>query len=74
MHDIITYIKKAQAYAKSIVAAVGSVLTALVGVGNDLGVKLVPEDAQATVMFALAALTAFSTWAVPNFDPDGKPE
>jgi uncharacterized membrane protein YphA (DoxX/SURF4 family) len=72
MNDVITYIKKAQTYAKAIVAGVGSVLTALVGVSTDIGVTLVPADAQAAVMFVLAALTAFSTWAVPNFNPDGQ--
>jgi hypothetical protein len=74
MNELITVIKKAQAYAKAIVAGVGSVLVALSSVSADLGVALVPAESQAWVTFALAALTAFSTWAVPNFDPDGKTE
>ncbi len=72
MKQLVAAIKKTQGYAKAIVAGVGSVLTALVGVSTDLGVTLVPADAQAAVMFVLAALTAFSTWAVPNFNPDGQ--
>ena len=74
MNELITTIKKAQSYAKAIVAGVGSVLVALSSVSADLGVTLVPAESQAWVTFALAALTAFSTWAVPNVDPDGKAE
>jgi hypothetical protein len=72
MNELITAIKKAQAYAKAIVAGVGSILVAVSGVSADLGISLIPTESQAAVTFALAALTAFSTWAVPNFAPDGK--
>jgi hypothetical protein len=72
MNDVITYIKQAQKYAKAIVAGVGSVLVALSGMSADLGVALVAAETQATITFVLAALTAFSTWAVPNFNPDGE--
>ena len=74
MHKLIDAIKKAQHYAKAIVAGVGSVLVAISSVSNDLGIVLVPSESQAAITFALAALTAFSTWAVPNagFDPDGE--
>jgi hypothetical protein len=72
MSDVITYIKQAQKYAKAIVAGVGSVLVALSGMSADLGVALVAAETQAAITFVLAALTAFSTWAVPNFNPDGK--
>jgi predicted benzoate:H+ symporter BenE len=71
MHEFTDAIKHAQRYAKAIVAGVGSVLIALTGASTDLGVTLIPTEAQAWVTFALAALTAFSTWAVPNFNPDG---
>jgi hypothetical protein len=71
MHAIIAAIVKAQQYAKAIVAGVGSVLVALSGVSTDLGIVLIPNEAQAVVTFVLVALTAFSTWAVPNFNPDG---
>lgn len=72
MTEVITAIKQAQKYAKAIVAGVGSVLTAFSGMSIELGVDIIPADAQAWVTFVLAALTAFSTWAVPNVDPDGK--
>jgi len=72
MNELVTGLKQAQKYAKAIVAGVGSILVALSSVGTELGVTLVPAESQAWVTFALAALTAFSTWAVPNVDPDGK--
>ena len=72
MHQLQTYIKKAQAYAKAIVAAVGSVLVAISGMSADLGIAIVPDETQAAITFVIAALTAFSTWAVPNFNPDGE--
>lgn len=68
MNELIVSIKRAQKYAKAIVAGVGSVLTAL------SSVVLIPVEAQTWVTFALATLTAFSTWVVPNFDPDGPNE
>lgn len=71
MKHLITAIKKAQGYAKAIVATVGSVLVAISGLSADLGVSLVPAEAQEWVTFGLVVLTAFSTWAVPNFNPDG---
>jgi hypothetical protein len=71
MDKLIDGIKHAQRYAKAIVAGVGSVLSALTGAGTDLGITLVPAEVQGVVVFVLAALTAFSTWAVPNFSPDG---
>jgi hypothetical protein len=72
MHEFTDAIKHAQRYAKAIVAGVGSVLIALTGAGTELGITLVPTEAQAWATFAIAALTAFSTWAVPNFTPDGE--
>ncbi len=72
MHEFTDAIKHAQRYAKAIVAGVGSILVALTGAGADLGITVVPAEAQTWVVFALAALTAFSTWAVPNFTPDGE--
>jgi hypothetical protein len=41
-------------------------------VSSELGVELIPAEAQNVVVFVIAALTAFATWAVPNFTPDGK--
>lgn len=72
MNNVVTYIKQAQKYAKAIVAGVGSVLVALSGMSADLGIQVIPAETQAAVTFVLAALTAFSTWAVPNFNPDGE--
>ena len=74
MNELIITIKRAQAYAKAIIAGVGSILVALSSVGTELGVTLVPAESQVWVTFALAALTGFSTWAVPNVDLDGKTE
>ena len=37
---------------------------------HDLGVELIPGEAQGWVVFGLAALTSFSTWAVPNGSGD----
>lgn len=74
MNELIITIKRAQTYAKAIIAGVGSILVALSSVGTELGVTLVPAESQVWVTFALAALTGFSTWAVPNVDPDGKTE
>lgn len=68
MNELVVSIKRAQKYAKAIVAATGSILTAL------SSVMLLPAEAQTWVTFALATVTAFSTWAVPNFDPDGHTE
>ena len=72
MNEVTASIKQAQKYAKAIVAGVGSVLTALSSVATELGVDVIPAEAQSWVTFILATLTAFSTWAVPNVDPDGK--
>ena len=72
MNEVVVALKQAQKYAKAIVAGVGSVLTAFSAMGAELGVTVIPAEAQAWVTFILAALTAFSTWAVPNVDPDGK--
>jgi len=72
MNELIVGLKQAQKYAKAIVAGVGSVLTAFSAMGAELGVQVVPVEAQIWVTFILASLTAFSTWAVPNTDPDGK--
>jgi hypothetical protein len=68
MNELVVSIKRAQKYAKAIVAGVGSILTAF------SSVVLIPAEVQSWVTFALATLTAFSTWAVPNFDPDGQSE
>ena len=72
MNELVTGLKQAQKYAKAIVAGVGSVLTAFSAMGAELGIQVIPVEAQAWVTFLNATLTAFSTWAVPNVDPDGK--
>jgi len=59
-------IKKAQEYAKAIVAGVGTLLTAAASLSTDLGVTIIPDEAQPWITFGLAVLTAFATWAVPN--------
>lgn len=71
MHEVIDFIKHTQRFSKAIAAGVGSVLVALTSVSSELGVELIPADAQNVVVFVLAALTAFATWAVPNFTRDG---
>jgi hypothetical protein len=70
MEKIVELVAKAQGYAKAIVAGVGSVLIALTSLSGDLGVELIPAEAQGWVVFGLAALTSFSTWAVPNGSGD----
>ena len=66
MHRLIMSILWAQERAKALVAGAGSVLVALTALSDDLGVEIIPSEAQGWVVFGLAALTAFSTWAVPN--------
>jgi len=72
MNELTFAIKSAQGYAKAIIAGVGSVLVGLSGLSAELNITVVPAEAQSWITFALAALTAFSTWAVPNAEPDGK--
>lgn len=55
-------IRRAQAYAKSIVAAVGSIVTA--------ASTLIPADWQPYITFGLAILTAFATYQIPNVPAD----
>ncbi len=61
-----TIILKAQEYAKAIVAAIGTLLTAASSLSADLGVTIIPAEVQPWITFVLAVLTAFATWAVPN--------
>lgn len=63
---LIALIRKGQEYAKAIVAAVGTLLTAATALSDDLGVTLIPADAVPYVTFVLFVLTSFTTWAVPN--------
>lgn len=70
MDHVLSSFRKAQTYAKAIVASVGSVLVAIVGLGEDLGVNLIAPELQAIAAFILVALTAFSTWAIPNYEPE----
>jgi len=70
MENVIETIKKLQTYAKAIVASVGSILVAVVSLGDDLGVSFLAPEAQKAVAFVLVALTAFSTWAIPNYDSE----
>jgi hypothetical protein len=66
METIIAFIKKAQAYAKAIVAGAGTILVAVSGLSEDFGITIIPVEAQPWITFTLAVLTAFATWAVPN--------
>jgi Na+(H+)/acetate symporter ActP len=68
MKHIVELIERAQGYAKALVAAVGTLLVAASGLSADLGITLIPQEATPWVTFALAVLTAFSTWAVPNVE------
>lgn len=72
MHELTDFVKQTQRFSKAIAAGVGSVLVALTSVSSELGVELISAEAQNVVVFVIAALTAFATWAVPNFTPDGK--
>jgi hypothetical protein len=62
------YINRAQQYAKAFVAGAGSIVTALTALSTDLGMNIIPGEALPYVTFALAALTSFATWAVPNVE------
>jgi hypothetical protein len=44
------------------------VLVAVSGLSGDLGLNLLPVEAQPGISFSLAVLTAFATWAVPNVE------
>ena len=70
MDHVLSSFRKAQTYAKAIVASVGSVLVAIVGLSEDLGVNFISVEMQSLVTFFLVALTAFSTWAIPNYEPE----
>lgn len=72
MNQVRVVIKRAQAYAKAIAAGVGSVLVGISGFSTQLGMDIIPVEAQGWVTLILAGLTAFSTWVIPNFDPDGQ--
>ena len=66
METVQNFIYTAQKYAKAVVAGVGSLLIAVASVSDSLGVEVLSADAKQWTVFVLAALTAFSTWAVPN--------
>jgi hypothetical protein len=66
MNKVITVLHAAQKYAKAIIAGVGSVLVAVTSLSDELGVEIIPVEARSWLVFGLAALTAFTTWAVPN--------
>jgi len=70
METVRNWIHAGQKYAKAIVAGVGSVLVALTSLSDSLGVAIIPADVKEWAVFVLAALTAFSTWAVPNGEPE----
>jgi len=66
METVKNWIHTGQKYAKAVVAGVGSVLVALTSVSDSLGVDVLSADVRQWVVFGLAVVTAFSTWAVPN--------
>jgi hypothetical protein len=66
MQKVQDLIHTAQKYSKSIIAGVGSVLVAVTSLSDQLGVDIIPTEVKSWLVFGLAALTAFSTWAVPN--------
>jgi hypothetical protein len=68
MQPLSEYFRKVQTYTKAIVATVGTVLTAVAGLSSELGVTFINENAKVEITFILAALTALSTWAIPNYE------
>lgn len=66
LDKIKAFIGEAQKYAKAIVAGAGAVLIAVADLSDSFGIVIVPADVQPYITFALAVLTAFATWAVPN--------
>lgn len=72
MQYVIEILRKVQTYAKAIIATVGSLLVAVVSVNEELGIALVSEQVHTFVVSFLVILTAFSTWAIPNYEPEVK--
>lgn len=70
MDHVLSSFRKAQTYAKAIVASLGSFLVAIVSLQDDLGIAFISEQGQELITFFLVALTAFSTWAIPNYAPE----
>ena len=68
MQYVIEILHKVQTYAKAIVATVGSLLVAAVSLQDDLGIAFISDEGQKMVTFFLVVLTAFSTWAIPNYE------
>lgn len=66
MNTINKFITQVQHYAKLIVAAVGSILTAVSGLSADLGITIIPDGWNPYITLGLAVLTSIATWAVPN--------
>ena len=64
------FIVEAQAYAKAIVASTGTILVAVAGLSDQLGIVIIPAEVTPWVTFAIAVLTGFATWAVPNVPVD----
>lgn len=66
MKKLTDLIHRTQAYAKAIVAAAGTLLTAAAALSTDLGVTVIPDGWTPYITFALAVLTSYATWRVPN--------
>lgn len=66
MNTVRNFITQVQHYAKLIVAAVGSILTAVSGLSADLGITIIPDGWNPYITLGLAVLTSIATWAVPN--------
>ena len=69
LDKITAKIAQLQTYAKAIVAGAGTLLTAVSGLSDDLGITIIPAEAQPYITFGLFVLTSFATWAVPNKQP-----
>jgi len=70
LDQITRAIHKAQEYAKAIVAGVGGLLLIAADIAQQLDITVIPDEWQPYINLGIVALTAFSTWRIPNRAPE----
>jgi len=68
MQYVIEIFRKIETYAKAIIAAVGSFLTAVTALSEELGLTFIDQQVKMPLTFFFVALTTFATWAVTNYE------